>query len=77
MVLINKSTQSISVTHKQYFKNTILDTVLTCRKDMGKVPIFLDTDFWKISGAIVLHVVLTLTSNFGKTFKTQQMPFQY
>ena len=44
---------------------------------MGKVPIFLETDFWKISGAIVLHVVLTLTSNFGKIFKTQQMPFQY
>ena len=59
------------------FNNSTLERMLSCRKDMGKVPIFLETDFWKISGAIVLHVVLTLTSNFGKIFKTQQMPFQY
>ena len=48
------------------------------QKDMEKVPIFLETDFLvKFHTPIVLQAVLTLASNFSKTYKGQKKPFQY
>ena len=61
------------------YKNTILDKVLTWRKDMEKVSIILETLFWEnfIEQQFCMQCSSILASNFSKTYKGQKKPFQY